>query len=180
MYDVYVSGGSNIDPEQHLVSALTSLLDEPDVTLQSVSPVYRTRPVQVEPGAREFHNLCVHLTTTLVPDRLKQRLCDVEDREGRQRSSPSGELYPSRVIDLDILLYRPAPPGFQPHPQVHREGFVVYPLSDLLSPADWEGLPATVPAWRGECDSEDILGIVEYDWPGPLRKFLEDPRPGPS
>lgn len=180
MYDVYVSGGSNIAPERHLVSALLELRGDSEVTLCTVSPVYQTRPVKVEEGAPEFHNLCVHLTTSLSPGPLKERLRRIEDREGRQRSSSPGEVYRSRVLDLDILLYRPVPWDFEPHPQVQREAFVVYPLSDLLLPADWDELPESVDAWRSRCNNDHILGIVEYDWPTPLRELLVDPRLRPS
>lgn len=172
MYDVYVSVGSNIDPRDHVVDALLDLAACEVVTLRGISPVYRTRPVDVAGEAPPFHNLCLHLRTARSPDRLKRILRRQEDRQGRERSPPEEGTYASRVLDLDILLYRPSPEGFERHPQVEEESFVVYPLSDLLDPEGIEGLPSSRTAWRARCDADLILGRVEYDWPETLRPKL--------
>lgn len=176
MYDVYVSVGSNIDPRDHVVDALLDLTECEAVDLRRISPVYRTRPVAVEGEAPPFHNLCLHLETTRTPDRLKRILRRQEDRQGRERSPSDGGGYASRVLDLDILLYRPRPEGFRRHPQVEAESFVVYPLSDLLSPEGIEGLPSSRAAWRERCDTGDILGRVEYDWPAVLDAKVVSPK----
>lgn len=172
MYDVYVSVGSNIEPRDHVVDALLDLAACEAVTLRGISPVYRTRPVDVAGEASPFHNLCLHLRTARAPDRLKRILRRQEDRQGRERSRPDEGTYASRVLDLDILLYRPPPEGFERHPQVEAESFVVYPLSDLLDPGGMEGLPSNRAVWRERCDTGDILGRVEYDWPEALRPKL--------
>lgn len=175
MYDVYVSVGSNLDPRRHIVGALRDLAGCEALTLEAISPVYRTRPVDVEEGAPPFHNLCLHLRTDRSPDRLKGLLRRLEDARGRDRSSEGGDLFSSRVLDLDILLYQPSPSGFRPHRQIHEEPFVVYPLSDLLDPGGVAELPSGRSEWRARCDRDNILGRVDYDWPDPLDDRVVQP-----
>ncbi len=179
MYDVYVSVGSNLDPRRHIVGALRDLSGCPAVALEAISPVYRTRPVDVEEGAPPFHNLCLHLRTERPPGRLKELLRRLEDRRGRDRSRNGGDLFSSRVLDLDILLYQPSPTDFRPHRQIHEEPFVVYPLSDILDPAGTADLPSGRSEWRARCDRDIILGRVEYDWPEPLDGRVVQPEEDP-
>lgn len=162
-YNVYLSIGSNIDPEENVRVTLRRLGEI--VRIQSVSPVYLTRPVRVEPEAGNFHNLCVQITTDWSPGDLKERLRSLEEAVGRDRSkeSSSDHLHPSRTVDVDILLYDPEPENFQPHPQVEKQAFVVYPLSDIFDPSRWDPLPDSVEEWRAHCDQSTIVRTVEYD-----------------
>jgi 2-amino-4-hydroxy-6-hydroxymethyldihydropteridine diphosphokinase len=161
-YEVYLSVGSNINPRKNVLEALRRL-DE-WTRIKSISPVYLTRPVQVEPGAENFHNLCVKITADRTPENLKNRLRELEKNVGRDRSgeNSSGELHSSRAVDVDILLYEPEPTGFDPHPQVADEAFVVYPLSDLLEPSERENLPDSTKEWRARCDESTIIRTVDY------------------
>ncbi len=161
-YDVYLSVGSNIHPEENVVKALRRL--GKIVEIESISPVYLTRPVRVEPGAKKFHNLCVHILTNQPPQKLKGSLRSIEETVGRDRSMEKNEddLHSSRAVDLDILLYDPEPDKFAPHSQVEDEAFVVYPLSDILDPSPWDHLPDTVEKWRANCDESTIIRTIEY------------------
>jgi len=162
-YDVYLSIGSNIHPEENVLETLRRL-DE-IVQMESISSVYLTRPLQVEPGADNFHNLCVQITTDRSPEDLKNRLRSLEESVGRNRSAAidADDWHSSRTVDVDILLYDPEPPGFEPHPQVENEAFVVYPLSDLLDPSEWEDRPDSVKEWRANCDESTIIRMIKYD-----------------
>jgi 2-amino-4-hydroxy-6-hydroxymethyldihydropteridine diphosphokinase len=162
-YDVYLSVGSNIRPEDNIRAALKQLDEFAEI--DSVSSVYRTEPVRVEPGARDFHNLCIKITVRESPSELKKRLRTIEASVGRQRSNSETELHESRKVDLDILLYDPAPEDFVAHEQVHDEAFVVFPLSDLIDPSTFSVLPDSVEIWRNRCDSDIIKETVSYHWP---------------
>lgn len=162
-YDVYLSIGSNIEPREHVTDALKRI--GTFTVIDAVSRVYLTQPIQVEPGANNFHNLCVRVRTGSRPSRLKERLRDLEEAVGRQRTALDNDLHSSRAVDVDILLYEPAPEGFEPHPQIYEEAFVVYPLSDILDPAPRGDLPGSVEDWRQGVDEETILDTVSYEWP---------------
>lgn len=173
-FDVYLSLGSNIEPERHLKRALIELAQHTE--LKKMSPVYRTRPIDMEPGSDDFHNLCVVVQTDLEPDRLKRLLNEIEEKSGRdrQREAEDPDAYRPRTLDVDILLYEPAPDGFVPHPQVRDQAFVVFPLSDLREPPRLEGIPPDRVDWRDQCDRNVILEVVPYDWPREVRSTRED------
>lgn len=176
-FDVYLSLGSNIDPEHHLRRALVELNRRTD--LRRISPVYRTRPVEMEPGSSNFHNLCVKVRTDLEPARLKEVLNEIEEKCGRDRSreAEDPEVYRARTLDVDILLYEPETQGFTPHEQVLDQAFVVFPLSDIREPPPLEGVPSDPASWRSQCDESVILEVVSYDWPREVRTVLEEGSP---
>lgn len=162
-YNVYLSVGSNIEPRENVTDALRRI--GTFTVIDAISPVYRTKPVRVQPGAEDFHNLCVRVRTGSAPAALKDRLRDLEEAVGRERTSAENGLHSSRAVDVDILLYEPAPEGFEPHPQIYEEAFVVHPLSDILDPSTREDLPGSVEEWRASVDEETVLDTVSYDWP---------------
>ncbi|MFB6346921.1 MAG: 2-amino-4-hydroxy-6-hydroxymethyldihydropteridine diphosphokinase [bacterium] len=164
-YSVYLSLGSNINPEDYIPRTVRALNDVFEVT--AISSVHRTAPVKMVEDAEDFHNLCVEIRSDLEPEALKQKLRQLEGQMGRDRSGDS-DLYQSRVIDIDIILYEPEPEGFDPHPQVYDEAFVVYPLSEIYDPSEHEDLPETREAWKSDCDDSIMLGRVTYDWSGGL------------
>lgn len=170
-YDVYLSIGSNIEPRENVTDALRRI--GTFTVLDAVSRVYLTSPVRVEPGADNFHNLCVRVRTGSGPSTLKERLRDLEEAVGRRRTSDENGLHSSRAVDVDILLYEPSPEGFEPHPQIYDEAFVVYPLSDILDPTSREDLPGSVEEWRQGVDGETILDTLSYEWPPEIEAETE-------
>jgi 2-amino-4-hydroxy-6-hydroxymethyldihydropteridine diphosphokinase len=128
---VYLSLGSNIgDREQMLQSALDRL-HSPGLSIQRVSSVYETEPVDFK-EQRLFWNLVVEAATELFPMMLLARLQKIEQALGRRRSGPPGR---PRTIDIDILFYG----GFTihsakleiPHPRLHERRFVLAPMAEL-------------------------------------------------
>lgn len=100
MTDVYLSLGSNIDPETNLIRAVAEL--KKSITIRKVSTVYRTRAVDRETQP-DFYN-CVLLAETEASAReMKFNLLrPVESLLGRKREE---DRYASRTIDIDILLF---------------------------------------------------------------------------
>ncbi len=166
-YNVYLSLGSNIDPGTHIPQTVRRL--DKEFTVRAISSVYRTSPVAVVDGGDDFHNLSTVIRTDLMPSKLKNRLRNIERDLGRDRTGDDN-LYESRVMDVDILLYEPEPVNFTPHDQIYDETFVVYPLSEIYDPANREDLPDTREDWREKCDEDVMLGKVFYEWPGDLEE----------
>lgn len=166
MFDVYLSLGSNVNPRQNLSEAMDELSEITSVG--EISTVYLTEPVRMEKGAAEFHNFCARVETDLEPSGFKSKLSRIEREIGRKRTKTTGNLHESRKVDIDILIYSPSPEGFENHPQVYDEAFVVYPLSELINPAKYEELPDSVEEWRGDCNSETIIKTIDYHWPSKI------------
>lgn len=129
---ILLSLGSNLgDRLGNLELAVSRLDSHPDLTVQSVSPVYRTEPLYY-PGQADFYNCAVSLRTDLDPEQLLQACLDIEEQMGRKRS---GEKNSPRPIDLDIVFF-----GHRlvkgedltiPHPRYSERNFVLVPLEDI-------------------------------------------------
>lgn len=95
---VYLSLGSNLEPERHLRDALAALRARFGEVV--VSPVYRSAAVGFE-GA-PFLNCAAAFDADLAHDALRSWLRRLEDASGRDRSLPR---YADRTLDLDIALW---------------------------------------------------------------------------
>lgn len=97
---VFVSLGSNIDPERHLKDAVRLLAER--CRLLAVSPVYQTRPVGTV-AQPDFHNAAALIESGLSAAALKtQVLAEIEQALHRVRTTDKNA---PRTIDLDIVLF---------------------------------------------------------------------------
>ena len=99
MNTVFLSLGSNIEPEVYLSAAVCRLMALGEVA--AVSPIYETVAVG-DPTQPHFLNAAVILVTALPAAELKQQLGAIELALGRQRS---GDPNAARTIDLDIAFF---------------------------------------------------------------------------
>jgi len=127
---VYLSLGSNIGDRAANLRAAIDRLAAPRLTVQRVSPIYETEPVEYT-NQRWFLNLVVEAETSLFPMQLLARIGKIERELGRVRTVPKGP----RTIDIDILLYGKAVVQSAtleiPHPRMTERRFVLAPLADL-------------------------------------------------
>ena len=130
---VYLSLGSNIQPEQNLDKAIRLLRTRCEVV--ALSSLYRTPPQGFTEQA-DFLNMTVRITTDLEPITLKKEVLDwIESELGRQRD-PLNKNAP-RTIDLDISLWDEAvleygdKPWRVPDPDILRFAHVTVPLAEL-------------------------------------------------
>ena len=130
---VYLSLGSNIDPEANLKAAIRLLQQQTRVL--ALSSVYRSAPQGFADQA-DFLNMAVLLRTALMPGPFKQEIiAGVEAALGRLRD-PGNKNAP-RTIDLDIALWDDAvfdygaKPWHIPDPDIPRFAHVAVPLADL-------------------------------------------------
>ncbi len=121
--DVYLSVGSNIEPEYNVRAALRQLLDQ-GIRVVSVSTHYRTLPVKHRDNP-SYINGVWQLSCSLGPEKLKQSLSEIEKALGRKKQV---DRYASRTIDLDILI-DPEVTGF--HKDILTRNFVYLPLLEL-------------------------------------------------
>jgi 2-amino-4-hydroxy-6-hydroxymethyldihydropteridine diphosphokinase len=126
---VFVSVGSNVDPEENATRA-RRLLDA-EVGVRSVSTFYRT-PALNRPQDPTFVNGVVEVGDALGPFELKTLLQRIERTLGRERGS---DRYAPRTLDLDLLLYGDQVLSSEalmlPHPDIRDRAFVAIPLLEL-------------------------------------------------
>jgi 2-amino-4-hydroxy-6-hydroxymethyldihydropteridine diphosphokinase len=128
MARVYLSLGSNVEPQGYLRAALTALRER--FGELAVSPAYRSKAVGFD--GTDFVNLAVGLDTDLSPEVLNDWLHALEDRHGRRRDVPR---YSDRTLDLDIVFYDDLITQGSGHLQIPRtelkHAFVLRPIADI-------------------------------------------------
>jgi dihydropteroate synthase len=130
--------GANLgDARATLAWALQQFHNHPLVTLQQVSSLYRTRPVDVE--GPDYLNAVALLHTSLEPEALLQLLQDLELQAGRERPYR----HAPRTLDLDLLLYGQRVLNSAtltlPHPRLHLRRFVLEPLAEVAPAVTVQG-----------------------------------------
>ena len=126
--------GSNVgDPLANLKAARAEIEQiagvEPPLR---ASTIYKTEPVDCEPGAAKFLNAVVEICYAGQPAELHASLRKIERQLGRPSVHPRNV---SRIIDLDLLYFGDAvsdtPELRLPHPRMHERAFVLQPLADI-------------------------------------------------
>ncbi len=128
MPDVFLSLGSNIDPEIHIPAALEDLRQT--FGPLALSSLYETAAVGFE--GPPFHNLVAAFVSEEEPAVIARRLREIEERHGRTRNS---QKFSSRTLDVDLILYGDRiveADGLRlPRDEITRYAFVLEPLSEL-------------------------------------------------
>lgn len=133
MAEVYLGFGSNLgNRKENLKQAIKLLADHPKISVEKISSIYESAPVEME-STHKFLNGVVKLQTFLVPLKLTACLQEIEERLGRPKKEKGQKQ--DRTIDLDVLFYNDlvfsVPSLTVPHPQAHRREFVLLPMLEL-------------------------------------------------
>ena len=125
---VYVSLGSNVEPEINIHRAVQAMREM--FGSLRLSPVYQSAAVGFD--GDDFLNLVVGFETGDSVHGIVASSRLIEDNLGRDRSQPR---YSPRPIDLDILLFGDLvidEPAIQiPRRDIVKQAFVLLPLQDL-------------------------------------------------
>jgi 2-amino-4-hydroxy-6-hydroxymethyldihydropteridine diphosphokinase len=130
---VYVSLGSNIEPEKNLAAAVRLLRE--CCTVLALSSVYRTPPQGYIEQA-EFLNMVVKVTTSHTPLDFKTHVLAEIERLLKRARNPNNKNAP-RTIDLDISLWDEAiidygdKPWHIPERDILRFAHVAVPLAEI-------------------------------------------------
>lgn len=160
--EVLLSLGSNIDREYHLCAALDALAEAYGNI--EMSPVYESDAVGFDGNA--FYNLVVAISTEEPLAVVNQRLKQIEDNCGRDRSQPK---YSSRTLDIDVLTYGDAHGAVSgialPRDEVYRHAFVLKPLADLRPGMPVPGDTLTwADLWLDFSASDQPLRQINVQW----------------
>lgn len=121
-YQVYLSLGSNIQPEINLLKAIELLRGLGEVA--ATSSAWESAAI----GSRgpNFLNACVLFLTTNHPDQLREKITlPLETALGRVRSE---DKYAPRTIDIDIMMLDGKPTNLERW----NYAYVVLPMSELM------------------------------------------------
>jgi 2-amino-4-hydroxy-6-hydroxymethyldihydropteridine diphosphokinase len=119
---VYLSLGSNIEPEANLSMAIELLAEYGEV--RAVSGMWESRAVGG--SGPNFLNASVLLLTEIAPSELKDRLVrPIESSLGRVRTEDKNA---PRTIDIDVMLVDDQPFNLD----LWDDAFVLMPIAELL------------------------------------------------
>jgi len=124
----YISGGSNVEPERHLLLAAREL--KRSFPGARFSRCYRNRAVGFE--GPDFINFAAELQVASDAAAMRAELQRIEALCGREPGAPR---WAPRSMDLDVLLFGDAvfsEPGLVvPRPDLLRRAFMLGPLAEL-------------------------------------------------
>ena len=125
----FISIGSNIEPEKHIVSGFQRLAELGRVLAES--KVYEN-PAVGPSGQPDFLNAAMLIETDLPPDEVRDKLTEIEEELGRTRRP---DKYGLRTIDLDLCLYGDLVSRSDvmtlPHPDILERAYLAVILSEL-------------------------------------------------
>lgn len=128
MPKVFVSIGSNIDPETHIRGGLADL--EARFGPLIMSSIYQSEAVGFEGNA--FLNLVVAFDSDESVADIDQALDQIEHQHGRTQEQRK---FSSRTLDLDLTLYGDLviedDPITLPRDEITRYAFVLEPLAEM-------------------------------------------------
>ena len=128
---IFIALGSNLDsPKKQVKDGIFYISKINGVTLLKKSYLYETSPVGFldQPN---FINAVIKIESDLNPQKLLDKLLNIENFAGRIRINKNGP----RTLDLDILLFDDLFLNENnlviPHPRMHERLFVLLPLKDI-------------------------------------------------
>ena len=159
---IYLSLGSNIEPQRHICAALDALAEQ--FGELQISTVYESESVGFE--GENFFNLVVGIYSDLGIGEISAVLKAIENSNGRDRRQPR---FSSRSLDIDILTVDDLTGVFEgitlPRDEVLKNAFVLQPLAQLAPHAVH---PVTGQSyaqhWQQYDKTEQQLWPVEFCW----------------
>lgn len=152
LLDVYVSAGSNIEPEKNLRLACREL--EKAYGPLSQSSVYRTKAIGFDGG--DFLNMVMRFSTR---DSLQDILAELEAIQILSGRPADASSFASRTLDLDLLLYgdriQNAPGITLPRDDITKYAFVLGPMAELAPHLQLPGSGKTIRQLWAEFDRND-------------------------
>lgn len=161
MAKIYVSIGSNIEREKHIVAGLDALADQFGELV--ISSVYESESVGFV--GDHFLNLVAGFEATLPVGELSVSLREIESRSGRTRSETR---FSGRTLDIDILTYDDCCGVFDgirlPRAEILDNAFVLLPLAEIAPDAVHPVVQQSYAAlWR--CyDKPQKLWPIAFRW----------------
>ena len=131
---IYILLGSNLGRrEQNLKTARLKLQQQKNISVNRVSSVYETEPIDLQDNGNAFLNQVAEISFEGFPEELLTTLETIELEMGRKDKGT----YHSRIIDLDILFFNDRIIDSKtlkiPHKEILNRPFAMIPLLELES-----------------------------------------------
>jgi 2-amino-4-hydroxy-6-hydroxymethyldihydropteridine diphosphokinase len=131
---IYLGIGSNLGDRLENFQLAIQLLATQKIYVLRTASIYESKPVGFESDDL-FYNTVFEIETKLNPFELLEKTQWIEKKMGRIKNSGQG--YSSRIIDIDILLFRDEVINTSnlqiPHLRISERKFVKTPLNELTN-----------------------------------------------
>ena len=126
-FNIYLSLGSNIEPEKNIDFARDQLNKKYGELV--VSSIYKTKAVGFK--GDDFLNLVIQASTNHPPETVIDHLHGIERQTGRETGTGK---FNSRTLDIDLLLYGNLtnPSLNLPRDEILKYDFVLEPLAEIF------------------------------------------------
>ena len=128
---VFLLTGSNIEPRTDYLREAEKMITEQTGVILQRSAIYESEPWGFK-TENNFLNRILEVETGLTAEEMLEKLLEIEQILGRERSGTS---YSSRTIDIDILYFgksRIQKESLEvPHPRLHLRRFTLLPLVEI-------------------------------------------------
>ena len=129
----YIGFGSNLGDSMAILAMTKNEISAVEgFSLIRLSPLYRSKPIDVPGSQDDFLNAVFEIETTLDADAVLMELNNIENRHGRSRGEVKNL---ARTLDLDLLLFgnrkMKSKTLILPHPRIYQRAFVLFPLFNL-------------------------------------------------
>ena len=145
-----------------LLHAAIAAISDARVRVVAVSSLYQTRPFG--PSQPDYVNLVLKVHTVLGARGLLHEMQGVEATFGRSR----GVKWGPRTLDIDLISMPSGlegPDPILPHGEMHRRGFVLYPLYEIAPGWRHPVLGVSVCRLIGSLPSTERAGITRLVTP---------------
>ena len=143
--EVFLAFGANKGDRETFCRFALDELKNGRFSIQKVSPLYETDPVDCEEGVPPFLNGVLQGVWKGSAEELLDLCQSIERQAGRPEKHSSRQ---SRELDLDIILFGQEIIRSErltvPHPRASRRAFVLVPMNDIAPGARFPGLGKTV------------------------------------
>ncbi|NOY72065.1 MAG: 2-amino-4-hydroxy-6-hydroxymethyldihydropteridine diphosphokinase [Gammaproteobacteria bacterium] len=172
MAQIYISVGSNVNPEQSIRQGMLALTDQ--FGSVAVSQIYESEAIGFV-GAN-FLNFVVAAVVSSKPLEVASVLRKMEEELGRCRQAPR---LSSRTLDLDLLLYDQNILDHVdlqlPRAEITEHAFVLKPLAEIAGNSIHPVLGVTYDTlWDAYDKSKQKLWPVPFTWPENVRHQLSE------
>ena len=156
MNTAFLLTGGNLGDRLQNLSQAAKLVELSCGKIIRASSIYKTAAWGFA-DQPDFYNQALQLETHLSPEKLMQKLLEIEKEMGRKRSVKMGP----RIIDIDILLVDDfiinSKPLIIPHPRLAERRFALLPLAEIASEFVHPIYKKTIQQLLNEC--KDTLAV---------------------
>ena len=159
---IYIAFGTNLGEKLTNIECAIELMKKRGVHVIRISPIYQSNPVGFQ-SEELFYNGVVECDFEGGPEELLKHLKEIERTMGRKAKTTDG--YESRIIDLDIILYKDQilnnVKDLQiPHIEMTKRDFVLYPLYQLVNEHVFTSVGKSVKLLINQLKDDSSLFIV--------------------